>query len=492
MKAGKVVSLILVVLAAGCSLLVHVLLLALADRVPWIAGMGPTAHAVVSSLAGAAGIAILIVPCGVLIDRSFARLLRHIEQAGGAEGNNAFGGPRWMRPVSRAMTSVVDQFHQREQSLRNRLRDIEIRHRVSEAERRQVEVVLHALRDAVIVTDAFNEVVMVNEAAARILGFDLEEAIHKPLDQLVPDEHLTRLVGDLRRHGNPSERRRIEHEIARADLDGATAMYEIALSCVTNHKQEVAGVVAILHDLTRERELSQMKSDFVSKASHELRTPLSSIRAYVEMLVDGDAADEASRREFYGIIQNETDRLGRLIDNMLNISRIEAGIIQIERVKVDIGALINRAVSTLEPQAQEKNLSINARLAEIDLGVEGDPDMLYQVVINLVSNAVKYTPEGGRVTVSADSDNLTRTVVVSIADTGLGIPPDDVDRVFDKFYRVENYKRVAKGTGLGLSLCRHIVETVHDGQIGVDSKLGMGSKFWFSVPMRYAGSRVAA
>jgi two-component system phosphate regulon sensor histidine kinase PhoR len=257
---------------------------------------------------------------------------------------------------------------------------------------------------------------------------------------------------------------------------------------VENHKHEVGGVVTILHDLTRERELSQMKSDFVSKASHELRTPLSSIRAYVEMLVDGEASDEKSRQEFYRIMQNETDRLSRLIDNMLNISRIEAGIVQIERENVDIKALVARAASTLGPAAKEKSIALHQRLAGVDLCVEGDADMLYQVVLNLVSNAVKYTPDGGRVTISADSDNLTRSVLVSVADTGLGIPPDALPKLFDKFFRVENYKRVAKGTGLGLSLCKHIVETVHHGQIGVESKLGMGSKFWFNVPMRYAGS----
>ncbi len=118
--------------------------------------------------------------------------------------------------------------------------------------------------------------------------------------------------------------------------------------------------------------------------------------------------------------------------------------------------------------------------------------MLYQVVLNLVSNAVKYTPDGGRVTVNADSDNLTRSVLIMVSDTGLGIPPDAIPKLFDKFYRVENYKRIATGTGLGLSLCKHIVETLHDGQIGIESKLGMGSKFWVSIPMRYAGSQAAA
>jgi two-component system phosphate regulon sensor histidine kinase PhoR len=208
--------------------------------------------------------------------------------------------------------------------------------------------------------------------------------------------------------------------------------------------------------------------------------------------VDGEATDEESRREFYRIIHNETDRLGRLIDNMLNISRIEAGIVQIERENVDVKPLIERAVSTIEPQARDKGISVNARVADVDLCVEGDADMLYQVFLNLMSNAVKYTPEGGRITVAADSDNLTRSVVASVSDTGLGIPPDALPKLFEKFFRVENYKRVAKGTGLGLSLCKHIVETVHHGQIGVESKLGMGSKFWFSIPMRYAGSRKAA
>jgi signal transduction histidine kinase len=210
------------------------------------------------------------------------------------------------------------------------------------------------------------------------------------------------------------------------------------------------------------------------------------------MLVDGDAPDDELRHKFYGMIQSETERLARLVDDMLNISRIEAGITQIERVNVDVKNVISRAINTIEPQAREKNIAVNARLAQVDLCIEGDRDMLYQVVLNLMSNAVKYTPEGGRITIAADTDNLTRSVVVSVSDTGLGIPPDAMDRIFDKFYRVENYKRVAKGTGLGLSLCRHIVETLHNGQIDVESKLGMGSKFWFTVPMRYAGSRVAA
>jgi two-component system, OmpR family, phosphate regulon sensor histidine kinase PhoR len=454
--------------------------------------------------------AVILVPAGFLFDRSSAVLRRQIDAAARNEQQFTAGSFRLLRPVTRTLVGAVDLFQQRERSLRNQLGELEIRHRVSEAEHRQVLAVLHALRDAVLVTDAFDELVMANHSAAATLGFDLQTAIHKPIDQIIVDPRLRQLIRDARETANFTETRHVELTVATsiAGAAGSPAtgrelrvnrndssparLYDVTLSCVENHKHEVGGVVTILHDLTKEREISQMKSDFVSKASHELRTPLSSIRAYIEMLVDGEANDEKGRQEFYRVIQNETDRLGRLIDNMLNISRIEAGIVQIDRENVDIKSLVHRAINTLDPQAKEKQIAVHSRLAAVDLSVEGDADMLYQVVLNLLSNAVKYTPEGGRVTVGGDSDNLTRCVLVTVSDTGLGIPPDSLPKLFDKFYRVENYKRVAKGTGLGLSLCKHIVETVHHGQIGVESKLGMGSKFWFSVPMRYAGSKAAA
>ncbi len=501
MQAGKISTLVLVIVITAIATVVRVLLLDARS-----AEDASLTMRVVEFAAIVAGVTFIVLgPVGVAVDRSIANLRRGIEDASDANAPLVTPGMKLMRPVTRAFTATVDVFKQREQALRSQLSELEIRHRVSEAERRQIEAVLHSLRDAVIVTDAFNEIVMANQAAANILGFDRKTAIHKPIDELIGDRKLSTLIRDARDTANFNDSRHVEHRIGgpataaaagpraagHGEASGGT-VYDVTLACVENHKHEVGGVVTILHDLTRERELSQMKSDFVSKASHELRTPLSSIRAYVEMLVDGEASDEKARQEFYRIMQNETERLSRLIDNMLNISRIEAGIVQIDRENVDIKALVHRALHTIEPQAKERNISLHHRLAYVDLCVEGDADMLYQVVLNLLSNSVKYTPEGGRVTVSGDSDNLTRSVLVSVSDTGLGIPPDALPKLFDKFYRVENYKRVAKGTGLGLSLCKHIVETVHHGQIGVESKLGMGSKFWFSVPMRYAGSKMAA
>ncbi len=494
MRAGKVASLYLVLILSVAATAVSFAAL----RFDWFQEWSNASHPVVRLLVlwciYVVVVSGVLLPLGIVTDRSLGKLRNYIEASSDSgDPRSPFVGPNWLRPVTGAFVGAIDRISQREQVLRNQVRQVEIRHRVAEAEQRHIEAVLHALWDAVLVTDAFNELVVVNEAAGRIFGFDPAGAIHQPIDRVLRDDRLCQWIKDTCQNANFADRRHIDHEISvGSSEEEQTRVFDITLTCVEDHKHEVAGVVTILHDLTREREISQNKSDFVSKASHELRTPLSSIRAYIEMLVDGEATDEASRQEFYKIIHNEAQRLGRLIDNMLNISRIEAGIIQIERKDVDIKQLIGRAVDTLEPQAREKKISLLKRVADVDLSVEGDLDMLYQVVLNLVSNAVKYTPDGGRVTVNADSDNLTRSVLVTVSDTGLGIPPDAIPKLFDKFYRVENYKRIATGTGLGLSLCKHIVETLHDGQIGIESKLGMGSKFWVSIPMRYAGSQAAA
>ena len=192
------------------------------------------------------------------------------------------------------------------------------------------------------------------------------------------------------------------------------------------------------------------------------------------------------------MFQDEAERLSRLIDYLLNISRIEAGIVQIEKAEVSINALVDQAVSSISPQARNKSIEISIKPSPEGLRLEGDGDMLHQVVLNLVSNAVKYTPESGKVTIVAEKDTLTPSILVSVIDTGMGISADDQRRVFDKFYRIDNYKQLAPGTGLGLTLCKHIVETLHHGHIGVESKLGMGAKFWFTIPLRQASPRIAA
>ena len=226
-----------------------------------------------------------------------------------------------------------------------------------------------------------------------------------------------------------------------------------------------------------ERELSEMKNEFVSMVSHELRTPLASIKAYVEMLIDGEAQDAGTQKEFYEVIQNEANRLGRLIDNILNISRIEAGLVRATRKPHDLGGILSEAIDVVAPHAAQKSITIENRRDSQSQRVLADRDMLYQAILNVLSNAVKYTPNGGSIAVQTAADPERGKVLIRIIDTGVGIPPKDLPFIFDKFYRAEANKRIAPGTGLGLSLVRHIVETVHGGRVSVESHVGCGSCF---------------
>jgi two-component system phosphate regulon sensor histidine kinase PhoR len=242
-------------------------------------------------------------------------------------------------------------------------------------------------------------------------------------------------------------------------------------------------LVTVLRDVTRERAIAQMKSDFVNAVSHEMRTPLSSILAYLELLVDGEAGDEATRRRFYAVLQSETERLKRLIDNILNLSRIEAGAVRVQRERIDLRDVARQAVEVIRPQARAKRIEVAQAIAPLPLLVLADRDMMDQALLNLLSNAVKYTPEGGRVMLSADVDDARASAVVCVSDNGVGIPAQDLPRVFEKFYRVADHAGMAKGTGLGLSLVKQIIEAVHGGRIEVQSRPGAGAAFTFTLPL---------
>ncbi len=249
--------------------------------------------------------------------------------------------------------------------------------------------------------------------------------------------------------------------------------------------------IGVLMDLAAEQDAERRMGDFVAKASHELRTPLASIRAYAELLEDASAIPESERRQLLATMLTESDRLSRMVDQMLSISRIESGIARIQSAKVDLCALAAESVLAMRGEAQSKEIALVVSPCAVVATADGDRDMLMQVLLNLLSNGIKYTPFGGTVTISVDTDHLARSVVVQVTDTGPGIPPEAMGRLFEKFYRIESYRRLAKGTGLGLNLCRSVIEQMHGGQIGVDSTLTMGSRFWFSVPMERVG-RIAA
>ena len=358
-------------------------------------------------------------------------------------------------------------------------RELEIQLKVAHAERQHAEAIIYSISDAVLVTDPFDELVLANESAARTFEFDLARAGHLPVEQVLRDPRMIALIREMRQSNSKTGRRIVEHRVRTGAVE---RIFKMTLSTVADGESP-AGVVAVLHDMTREREVSEMKNDFVSMVSHELRTPLASIKAYVEMLIDGEADDQKTQREFYEVIQNEANRLGRLIDNILNISRIESGLVRVNKQPQSLAVILKDAIEVIAPQARQKNIAVGDRLTPVLYQTMADRDMLYQAVLNLLSNAVKYTPQGGSITVETFIDEAQKKVLTKIIDTGAGIPPKDLPFVFDKFYRAESNNRMAPGTGLGLSLVRHIVETVHHGRMFVESHVGKGSCFGFELDL---------
>jgi len=384
-----------------------------------------------------------------------------------------------------AINDTLDQVDRAVSDAAIRVKELDIQLKVANAERQHAEAIIYSISDAVLVTDPFDELVLANESAARALEFDLDSAERAPMEKVLHDEKIISLIREMRQSKSTSGRRIVEHAVKTPVGDRT---YKITLSCVTGGAikdgvETSAGVVAVLHDMTKEKEVAEMKNDFVSNVSHELRTPLASIKAYVEMLIDGEAQDPKTQGEFYEVIQNEANRLSRLIDNILNISRIESGLVKVNKQPQSLTIIMKEAIEVIAPQARTKNITIKEELTPVFYQTQADRDMLYQAVLNLLSNAVKYTPEGGSLTATTFVDEAKKKVIARISDTGVGIPPKDLPFVFDKFYRAEANNRMAKGTGLGLSLVKHIIETVHHGRIFVESVPGKGSTFGFELEM---------
>ncbi|MBW8884839.1 MAG: ATP-binding protein, partial [Planctomycetia bacterium] len=193
-----------------------------------------------------------------------------------------------------------------------------------------------------------------------------------------------------------------------------------------------------------------------------------------------EADDDATREEFLGVINSQADRLQRLIDNLLNLARIEAGVVAVNKNPLSLNELLAEALGVMERAAKDKNITLSAEYCPLYLGVLADRDMLLQAAINLLSNAVKYTKPGGSVTLRSRMND--QEVVFEVQDTGVGLSPEDCQKVFEKFYRVKKDREMAQGTGLGLALVKHIVEDVHSGRIEVSSELGQGSTFRVSLP----------
>jgi two-component system phosphate regulon sensor histidine kinase PhoR len=255
---------------------------------------------------------------------------------------------------------------------------------------------------------------------------------------------------------------------------------ELRSSPMRGARGEVDGAVVVVHDVTRLRRLEVVRRDFVANVSHELKTPLTAIRGLVETLLDDQDMDEGTRRRFLGKVHRQVQRLSALVADLLTLSRVESGQAAFERVPLDVRNPVRESVRALLGEAQAKSLDLQVELPMEPAMVRGDTEALRQVVDNLVSNAIKYTPERGRITLRVRQDGTATTIEVH--DTGIGIAPRDRERIFERFYRVDKARsREVGGTGLGLAIVKHVVQAL-GGQVGVESTLGRGSTFRVTFP----------
>ncbi|MBC7262797.1 MAG: GAF domain-containing protein [Chloroflexi bacterium] len=343
----------------------------------------------------------------------------------------------------------------------------------------ELEAILRGIGDGVIVTDPKLRLLLVNPVATRIFGIGSDVDTSVPISQLVLDHAaLSQLFEDAL--ANPDKAVAREITLSKGDKE---MIFAALASTVRGADGNVRGVVTVLRDVTSQKELDRMKSDFLSVVSHELKTPLHSIKGFVDIILMGKTGEiNEVQRDFLQTVMDQATQLQNLINDLLEFSRLESGQVKLRPEPMSLYEVADRVVGRLKPLADQGGVNLKSDIAADFTVIEADAARVEQVITNLVDNAIKFTPSGGRVVISAEDRG--NHVQVSVSDTGIGIPPEEQERIFDRFYQVEKGPtRSYRGTGLGLTICKHIVEH-HHGRIWVESREGEGSVFHFTLPKR--------
>ncbi|HWI66073.1 MAG TPA: ATP-binding protein, partial [Symbiobacteriaceae bacterium] len=374
-----------------------------------------------------------------------------------------------------------------EQQLRQNLLEIQAAREAADATANRLRSILEAAGEAIIMVDNRGICVVANHRVGSVLGIPAERCVGQSIHEL--HSHATRVfrgAGALEWVAGPQNSPPVEINTATVETreDHPRVFHEFAAP-VQDEVGRVIGRIYVYRDITKETEVDRMKSEFIATVSHELRTPMTSIKGSLGLVLGGIAGalpDDA--RDLLAIAQNNTDRLIRLINDILDISRIEAGKMEIKRAPLSMADSVNRAIRELDGFANQRHISVEADLPDDLPRAVADYDRLQQVLVNLLSNAIKFSEVHSRVLVSADLED--GMISVRVQDQGPGIPPDHLGQIFEKFHRVDNAStRKTGGTGLGLAICKAIVEE-HGGRIWVESEVGTGSAFTFTLPAESA------
>src|SRR5262245_31691145 len=337
-------------------------------------------------------------------------------------------------------------------------------------EKNRVAAILEGMRAGVIVIDGDGRLTLMNPFLGRILQADLRESLGKKVIEVVRNAELKGIL----------DRVLADRKEATATVDmslGTRRSFEVVAVPLSETGPASGGVVAVLHDITRLKELESIRKDFVANVSHELRTPLTSIRGFAETLLDGALEDRSNNRRFVEIIRSHALRLSDLTMDLLTLATLESESFHLKPETIDLPAIVHEVLESFRPSGLTKRQGLEASIEEGLPPIKADRGRIRQVLINLLENAVKFTPEEGRISLGVRLNPERSAVELHVKDNGIGIPSSDLPRIFERFYRVDKTRsREQGGTGLGLAIVKHIVEA-HRGYVSVKSTLGQGSDF---------------
>ncbi len=339
----------------------------------------------------------------------------------------------------------------------------------------KIDAIIYSIGDGFVMTDFEGRLMLLNEQARKMLRIKQETVAEKKLTEYIEEDDIRQSIQDILYA-------RDEHMVREINLSfGSYRKFIKASKEIVKTREGVdIGIVIVLHDITLEKELEQMKDDFVHGITHDLRSPMTSIRGFVEVLKDGSTGDlNEQQKEFLDIIDRSSAKLLSMINNILDVAKLETGKMELTLRELDFKDIIDRVIEIMKPQADSGKIELSVQYDGRIPFIKGDVPLLERVVTNLVGNALKFTPPGGKVKVFCK--DLDKDIEISISDTGEGIPPEYVDRIFDRFQQSPGERRARTGTGLGLTISKYVVES-HKGRIWVESELHKGSKFTFQIP----------
>lgn len=349
-------------------------------------------------------------------------------------------------------------------------------------EKRKVEAILTHMADGLVAVDRQDQVMLMNPAASAMLGLDRKKTLGTRATAWLRELGLEEAMARVFNHGETiSERVTLPQEpprVVRADI-----------APLPSDRETHSGAVIVLHDVTEQENLDTMRREFVANVSHELRTPITTVKSYLETLLDGAASDPAILQRFLRVASGEADRMSRLVADLLRLAQMDSGQVVWRFAPTSLPGLTADVLAALVVQAEQRQITLERQWPEDLPKAWADPDRLQQVLTNVLTNAINYTPAGGRVTVTMSQQG--GFLDVRVKDTGIGIPPADLPHIFERFYRVDKARsRELGGTGLGLAIAREIV-AAHGGEIGISSEPGRGTEVRFTVPVAPKGGEAS-